>query len=103
MQKSLIKVASVTALVTVFAVGTASAGEGKNCDHKKTAAAKTQTTAVIATPQMTVLSDAQNSTATKTARKTYSFEDALRICQEKGAADLQACVDYKTGVSPNKS
>ena len=100
-----LKIAGLSALTLAFTAGTAFAGDGKDCDHKKKTAMKT-TAAVTtaATPQTMVLSTAERGTAmTKTAKKTYSFEDALKLCQEKGAADLQACVDYKTGKTGAKS
>lgn len=98
-----LKVAGLTAITLAFTAGTAFAGDKKHCADKKTAM-KTTSAAVTATPQTTVLSSAERGTAmTKKAKKVYSFEDALKLCQEKGAADLQACVDYKTGVTAAKS
>jgi len=108
MRMSLIKLTSVAMLMTAFTAGTAYAGNGKKCDHKKTTAVKTQAV-ITATPQVTVLSDVQSSasigkTSTqKSAKTSYSFDEALRLCQEKGVTDLQACVDYKTDVKSNKS
>jgi len=103
MRVSKLKMTGLAVLMTAFAAGSAYAGDGKDCDHKKTAAVKTQT-AIIATPQVTVLSDADTKDAMKTtSKKVYSFEDALKLCQKKGVTDLQACVDYKTGVTSNKS
>jgi len=99
-----LKIAGLSLVTLAFTATSAMAGPGKNCDDKKKTAMKTTAAAVTATPQTTVLSAAERGTAmTKKAKKTYSFEDALKLCQEKGAADLQACVDYKTGVTNAKS
>ena len=93
-----LKIAGLTALTLAFSAGTAFAGEGKDCDHKKQAAMKTQAT----TAQQTSVLSASETGATMAksemkAKKVYSFEDATKLCQEKGVADLQACIDYKTG------
>ena len=101
---TLVKIAGTSFIALAFTAGTAMAGDGKDCDHKKKAKMKTTAAAVTATPQTTVLSSAERGAVmAKTAKKTHSFEDALKLCQEKGAADLQACVDYKTGVTNAKS
>ncbi len=103
MHKTSLKITSLSLLALAFTAGTAFADEGKNCDHKKKAAMKTEA-AVLVTPQTRVLSSTQEGVTTaKAQNKIYSFEDALKLCQDKGAADLQACVDYKTGVSQAKS
>ena len=99
-----LKIAGLSLVTLAFTATSALAGPGKNCDDKKKTAMKTTATSVTATPQTTVLSTAERGTAmTKKAKKTYSFEEALTLCQDKGAADLQACVDYKTGVTATKS
>lgn len=100
-----LKIAGLSIITLAFTAGAAAAGDGENCDHKKKAAMKSTTTAAVtATPQTTVLSTSERGTAmAKTAKKTYSFEDALKLCQEKGVADLQACIDYKTGKVDVKS
>ncbi len=99
-----LKIAGLSLITLAFTAGSAMAGDGKKCDDKKKSAMKTTAAAVTTTPQTTVLSATESGKAmTKKAKKVYSFEDALKICQEKGAADLQACVDYKTGVSAAKS
>lgn len=95
-----LKIASLAALTLAFSAGTAFAGEGKDCDHKKQAAMKTQAT----TAQQTSVLGAAETGATmakseKKMKKAYTFEDALKLCQDKGAADLQACIDYKTGAT----
>lgn len=93
-----LKFASIAALTLAFSAWTAFAGEGKDCDHKKQAAMKTQATTA---QQTSVLGATERGVKMakheKMAKKTYSFEDATKLCQEKGAADLQACIDYKTG------
>lgn len=103
MHKTSLKIASLSFLALTFTAGIAFAGDKKNCDHSKKAAMKTEA-GVLVTPQTTVLSSTQQGMATSKAQtKIYSFEKALKLCQDKGAADLQACVDYKTGVSQAKS
>ena len=100
-----LKIAGLSALTLAFTAGSALAGDGKDCDHKKKTAMKT-TAASTATamPQTVVLSATDSKAAmTKTAKKVYSFEDALKMCQAKGAGDLQACIDYKTGKIDAKS
>lgn len=96
-----LKIAGLSIITFAFTAGTALAGPDKNCDDKKKTAMQTTATAIAPTA---VLSAADSpKVMTKKAKKTYSFEDALKLCQEKGAADLQACVDYKTGVTGAKS
>jgi len=100
------KIAGLSLITLAFTAGSALAGDGKSCDDKKKIAMKTPATAtaIAATPQTTVLSAAERSPVmTKKAKKVYSFEDALKLCQEKAVSDLQACVDYKTGVTAAKS
>jgi hypothetical protein len=95
-----LKIAGLSALTLAFTAGSALAGDGKDCDHKKKTAMKTTVTSTMtAAPQTVVLSSAeQGKTMKMKAKKSYSFEDALKLCQDKGAVDLQACIDYKTGV-----
>jgi hypothetical protein len=93
-----LKIVSLAALTLAFSAGTAFAGEGKDCDHKKKAAMKTQAT----TAQQSAVLSASETGATmakaeKKAKKVYSFEDATKLCVDKGVTDLQACIDYKTG------
>jgi len=94
-----LKIAAASLLTLAFATGTAFAGEGKDCKDKKHSAMKTETTTM---QQTNVLSAVETRDATakqaKMAKKVYSFDEALALCQEKAAADLQACIDYKTGV-----
>jgi len=99
-----LKIAGLSLITLAFTAGSAFAGDKKHCDDKKKAAMKTTAAAVTVTPPTTVLSTAEHrAVMTKKAKKVYNFEEALKLCQEKGAADLQACVDYKTGVSAAKS
>ncbi|MGB0907576.1 MAG: hypothetical protein ACPGVT_08785 [Maricaulaceae bacterium] len=94
MKTTSLKIASFSLLTIAFTASTAFAGTGKNCDHKKKAAMKTNT----ATAQTKVLSASGESAAMKAhAKKTYTFDEASKLCMDKGAADLQACIDYKTG------
>ena len=96
-----LKIAGLAIITLAFTAGTAVAGPGKNCDDKKKTAMKTTATAI--TPTAVLSAADSKTTMAKKTKKTYSFEDALKICTEKGAADLQACVDYKTGVTAAKS
>ena len=99
-----LKITGLSLITLAFTAGSALAGDGKNCDHKNKAVMKTTAAAVTATPQTTVLSATERgATMTKKAKKAYSFEEALKLCTEKGVADLQACVDYKTGITAAKS
>lgn len=100
MKKTPLKIAALSAVALAFATGSAFAGDGKNCDHKKKTAMKTEAAAA----QTAVLSTSTDGKMmTKKAKRAYTFEEALKVCQEKGADDLQACVDYKTGVTQPKS
>lgn len=95
--KNSLKLIGATMTTLAFASGTAFAGDGKNCDHKKKASMKTQAsqteTAMTAASPQAVLA----ATEMKKAKKTYSFDDTLELCQKKGVENLQACIDYKTG------
>ena len=93
------KIAAASFLTLAFASGTAFAGDGKDCKDKKHSAMKTQTTTMDQTAVLSA-SDRSDAMAKKTmkAKKVHSFDEALALCQEKAAADLQACIDYKTGV-----
>ena len=51
------------------------------------------------TAQQTSVMGATAVKAEKKARKVMSFEDATKLCVDKGVTDLQACIDYKTGVT----
>ena len=93
-----LKIAGLTTLALAFTAGTALAGPGKDCKDKKHSAMKSSTS-----QQTSVLGASEKGAtmvkAEKKMKKTYTFEDALKLCQDKGAADLQACIDYKTGVT----
>lgn len=97
MKNTTLKFASASLAALAFTAVSAAAGDGVNCDKKKHAM-KTQTsaTATMATPATAVLSSTKTRGATK-IKKAYSFDDALKLCVDKSAADLQACIDYKTG------
>lgn len=97
-----LKIAGLTTLALAFTAGSALAGEGKDCDKNhamKTQATTSQQTSVMGASEK----GAVMAKADQKMKKTYSFEDALKICQEKAAADLQACIDYKTGVTAQKA
>lgn len=92
------KTAAITVMGLSLTAGTAFAGNGKDCGEKTTAM-KSQSTA--ATPATAVLAASEHK-KTK-IKKSYSFDEAVKMCQSKGAADLQACIDYKTGKTTPKS
>lgn len=96
-----LKLVSLAALTVAFSAGTAFAGDGKDCDKKhamKSKASTAQQTSVMGASER----GATMVKAEKKMKKTYTFEDALKLCQDKGAADLQACIDYKTGATVSK-
>lgn len=95
------KIAGAAVLAVAFTAGTAFAGGGENCKDKKKSAMKTTTSMTAPTP--TRVLSTSDSVHTQAKAGTYmSFDKALKVCQDKGAADLQACVDYKTGVTKIK-
>ena len=97
-----LKIAGLTTLALAFTAGTALAGPGKDCKDKKHSAMKsstTQQTSVMGASEKGATLASTGAKAEKKMKKTYTFEDALKLCQDKGAADLQACIDYKTGVT----
>lgn len=96
-----LKIAGISLITLALTAGSAMAGPGKNCDDKKKTAMKT--TATATTPTAVLSTSETTKSSMKKTKKTYSFEDALKLCTEKGAADLQACIDYKTGVTGAKS
>ena len=95
-----LKIAAITSVAILASAGTALAG-GENCDDKKKAAlnkkAAASQTAVMSASETMVAKD--NMTKVNTDRKVLSFEEAMKLCIDKGADDLQACIDYKTGVA----
>lgn len=97
MTKTTLKIAATSLVTLAFATGSAFAGDGKDCDHKKKAAMKTQTTTAAAAPQTDVLATSSAMKSKAKMTKTYTFEEALEKCQAKPAKDLQACIDYKIG------
>ena len=97
-----IKVAGAALITLALSAGTAYAGPGKDCNHKKRTEAKTQATTMDQTSVLSA-SETHDASAKKVkARKAYSFDEALKICQEKAPEKLQACIDYKTGKTAMK-
>lgn len=96
MQKTTLKLAGLSMIAIAMTAGTAYAGAGKDCKHKKTkvtseaSATSNMETAVLAT-------SAGDTEKAHKMHKAMSFDDAVKLCTDKGAADLQACIDYKTG------
>lgn len=98
MTNKLVKIAAITTMAMLVSAGTAMAGGDKNCDDKKKAK-QTSAMTTDAAGQTAVLGASEKMTKVKKAQKVMSFEDAMKLCRDKGADDLQACVDYKTGVT----
>ena len=99
-----LKVTIISLLTLAFTAGSAFAGDGKDCKNKKHVTAKTEATAAQQTSVLpaTTKQDAMAKKDMK-AKKVYSFDEALALCQKKEVADLQACIDYKTGKTQPKS
>ncbi len=98
-----LKFACISILTLAFATGTALAGDKAGCQDKKTAK-KTEAGVTITTPTevLSVTEHGVTKTEAKT-KKTYSFDEAMELCQKKGADDLQTCIDYKTGKTQPKT
>jgi hypothetical protein len=99
MTQTFLKLAAITSLTLIAATGTALAQDKKSCADKKAA---TQTSAMItdaAANQTAVLGASEKTMTTKQERTLLSFDDALKLCNDKAADNLQACIDYKTGVT----
>lgn len=96
MTRTTLKIAGLSVIAIAMTAGTAMAGNGKDCKHKKKTDVKSEATA---TPAGTTAVMGVSATSDKAMakHKVYTFDDALKLCTEKGAADLQACIDYKTG------
>lgn len=99
MTHKFLKMAAVTSFAMLAGTGVALAGGDKNCDHKKKAEQTSAMTTTDAAGQTAVLGASEKMTKVKKERKILSFEEATKLCRDKGADDLQACVDYKTGVT----
>lgn len=95
-------------LLAGFVSGTAFAGDKKNCEGKDHNMAEKTTTQVSpptvvlpASSQTTVYASSTKTPETNNVMtKVYTFDEALSLCQEHGATDLQACIDKKTGRLP---
>jgi hypothetical protein len=99
MPSTFIKKFAITSVLMLAGTGTALAGGDKNCDHKKKAK---QTSAMITTDaagHSEVLGTSEKSMTVQKAKKVMSFDDAMKLCRDKGAEDLKACIDYKTGAT----
>lgn len=101
MTKRTLKIACASLLTLAFATGTAMAGDKAGCKDKK-ASMKTEA-AVTTTTATNVLSATERAESKTKMKKTYTFDEALEMCQKKGADDLQACIDYKTGKTQPKT
>jgi len=95
------KIIAASILVVGFSSTTALAGDKAKCDKKNhTAMQKT----AVSTPTMVLPATAKKAGyPAKTTAKTMTFDQALELCQAKGAADLQGCIDMKTGQAKPKS
>lgn len=97
MTHSLFKISSITLIAVSLTAGTALAGAGKNCDHKKRKTTTTEASMTTTAETAVMGVSATSGDAKAKMHKTYTYEEALSKCQKKGADDLQACIDYKTG------
>ncbi|MEP3655238.1 MAG: hypothetical protein ABJO36_10115 [Litorimonas sp.] len=100
MTSTFLKMAAITSIAMFASAGTALAGGDKNCDEKKMKAK--QTSAMKADPaagQTAVMGASEKAMKAKKERVVLSFDDAMKLCTDKGVDDLQACIDYKTGVT----
>jgi len=93
--KTSLKFIAIGALAITFTSGIAVAGEG--CKDKKHSA-MTKTAAPAQTAVLPATTE-KAQMATKKQMKPLTFDQALAKCQKYGAADLQACIDKKTGVA----
>lgn len=93
------KIIGTTVLALGLISGAAYAGDKKDCaDKNHTAMQKTQ----MSTPTMVLSASTEKAgypAPAKAETKIYNFDEALAMCQKYGAADLQACIDKKTGVT----
>lgn len=99
MTHKILKAAAITSIALLASAGTALAAGGENCDHKKKAQKTSAMKAEGVAGQTAVLGATEKMTKTKKERTILSFDDAMQLCTKKGVDDLQACVDYKTGVT----
>lgn len=91
-----LKLIGLTVAALALTTGSALAGNGKDCNHKKEAKVKSETTAT-SMMKTDVLSTSATMTPQTKMHKVYSVEDAKQLCAKKGAKDMAACVGYKTG------
>ncbi len=90
-----LKFIGTTLAIAAFTAGTAFAGNGKDCDHKKETATKTEATSMQMKTE--VMSTSAAATSKAKMHKVYSAEDAAKLCAKKQVKDMEACVTYKTG------
>jgi len=94
------RVAAITSIAMIAGTGVALAGgDKKDCDHKKSAKQTSAMTTDAAPGQTAVLGASEKTIKAKKERVVLSFDEAMTVCRDKGAEDLQACVDYKTGAT----
>lgn len=93
------KIAAITSIAMLVSAGSAFAAGDKNCDHKKKAEQTTAMKIDAAAGETAVLGASEMMTKTQKQRTILSFDEAMKLCRDKGADDLQACIDYKTGVT----
>jgi len=89
------KILGASILTLGFMSGTAIAGDKKACkDKQHTSIEKSE----MATPTMVLPAKAETKGyPVKSNSKIISFDEALELCLAKQAANLQACIDAKTG------
>ncbi len=99
-----LKTAGFTFVAIAMTAGMAHAGNGKDCYKKDHSGmnkdAKAENTMVL--DAKAEAKDAKTYKATK-EMKTLTFDEAVTLCTKKQVADLQACVDKKTGQAKPES
>lgn len=93
------KITIAMAIALTFGAPAALAGPGKDCGDKK-AKATQASSQVQGETQVLATSDRAEK---KMKKRVYTLEEATEACSKKGADDMQACINYKTGKTQPKS
>ena len=99
MTTKVLKIAAITTLGLIISTGTALAQDKKSCADKKAATQTSAMTTDAAADQTAVLGASEKTMKAKKERVILGFDEAMKLCRDKGADDLQGCIDYKTGVT----
>lgn len=102
MFKPTLKLALMSAVTVALTAGTAMAGNGKDCTHKKSTEIKSETTST-ATSTTAVLGASATAPNAKHKMKAYTVDEARALCTKHNAADIEACVARKTSKVKPKS